>query len=91
MTDEPVPLATRRKSRPVYVGDVQVGGDAPVVVQTMTNTDTADVVATVGQAQALAVAGSELVRVTVNTRVAARAVPEIVARLRELSPYYKRA
>jgi len=49
MTDEPFPLSARRKSRPVHVGDVQVGGDAPVVVQTMTNTDTADANATIEQ------------------------------------------
>jgi len=68
---------------PVNVGGVWVGGNHPIAVQSMTNTDTADVAATVEQAQALALAGSELVRVTVNTREAARAVPEIVSRLRE--------
>jgi len=71
----------RRKSLPVRVGGVVVGGNAPVVVQSMTNTDTADVSATVDQTLALARAGSELVRVTVNTKEAAAAVPEIVARL----------
>src|SRR5213592_5050784 len=74
----------RRTTIPVNVGGVWVGGSHPIAVQSMTNTDTADVAATVEQAQALALAGSELVRVTVNTREAARAVPEIVARLREL-------
>jgi (E)-4-hydroxy-3-methylbut-2-enyl-diphosphate synthase len=59
-----------------------VGGDAPIVVQSMTNTDTADVAATVEQACALAGAESELVRVTVNTREAAAAVPAIVAGVR---------
>ena len=67
----------------VNVGGVWVGGNRPIAVQSMTNTDTADVGATAAQAQALALAGSELVRVTVNTREAARAVPEIVALLRE--------
>src|SRR5213083_2254127 len=73
----------RRTTIPVNVGGVWVGGSHPIAVQSMTNTDTADVAATVEQAQALALAGSELVRVTVNTREAARAVPEIVSRLRE--------
>ena len=67
----------------VDVGGVPVGGSHPVVVQSMTNTDTADVDATVRQVAALAEAGSELVRVTVNTSAAARAVPEIVRRLRD--------
>jgi (E)-4-hydroxy-3-methylbut-2-enyl-diphosphate synthase len=71
----------RRSTRPVRIGEVRVGGDAPVVVQSMTNTDTADVTATVHQVQALADAGSELVRVTVNTAEAAAAVPRIRARL----------
>src|SRR5437773_12441668 len=73
----------RRTTIPVNVGGVWVGGSHPIAVQSMTNTDTADVAATVEQAQALALAGSALVRVTVNTREAARAVPEIVSRLRE--------
>jgi (E)-4-hydroxy-3-methylbut-2-enyl-diphosphate synthase len=73
---------TRRKTYGVKVGHVQVGGGAPVVVQSMTNTDTADVAATVAQSKELAEAGSELVRVTVNVPEAAAAVPEIVARLR---------
>jgi len=67
----------------VDVGGVKLGGEHPVVVQSMTNTDTADVAATVEQVAALAEAGSELVRVTVNHEEAARAVPEIVARLRD--------
>ncbi len=66
----------------VDVGDVKVGGKNPVVVQSMTNTDTADVEATVAQVRELAQAGSELVRVTVNNDRAAVAVPEISARLR---------
>src|SRR5690349_9866245 len=73
----------RRKSVPVKIGGVWVGGDHPIVVQSMTNTDTADVEATVAQTEALAAAGSELVRITVNTREAARAVPDIVKRLRD--------
>jgi len=80
MTDEPTPLATRRKSRPLHVGDVQVGGDAPVVVQTMTNTDTADANATIEQIARLADAGAEIVRIAVPDRHAAAAVPEIVKR-----------
>jgi len=73
----------RRRSIPVKVGNVLIGGDHPIAVQSMTNTDTADVTATVEQTAALALAGSELVRVTVNTREAARALPDIVARLRD--------
>ena len=71
----------RRKSVAVDIGGVLVGGGHPVVVQSMTNTDTADVTATVNQVMALAQAGSELVRVTVNTDDAARAVPKIVETL----------
>src|SRR5207237_6663907 len=71
----------RRKSVAVDVGGVTVGGDAPVVVQSMTNTDTADVAGTVAQVAALANAGSQLVRVTVNNEESAAAVPEIVRRL----------
>lgn len=73
----------RRKTVPVNVGGVTVGGSAPVVVQSMTNTDTADVASTLEQVKLLADAGSELVRVTVNHAAAAQAVPEIVARLRD--------
>jgi (E)-4-hydroxy-3-methylbut-2-enyl-diphosphate synthase len=68
----------RRKVPAVLVGQVRVGGDAPVVVQSMTNTDTADVPGTVKQVAALSRAGSELVRVTVNNDAAAQAVPHIV-------------
>ena len=67
----------RHKTVPVQVGDITVGGDAPVVVQSMTNTDTADAVGTAKQVQALAAAGSEVVRITVNTEDAARQVPRI--------------
>ena len=73
----------RRRSVVVNVGGVMIGGDHPIAVQSMTNTDTADVPATVEQILALARAGSELVRITVNTEAAARAVPEIVARVRD--------
>src|SRR5437764_4088365 len=76
------PAATgRRKSVICRIGNVPVGGANPVVVQSMTNTDTADAAATAEQAALLAAAGSELVRITVNTREAAAAVPEIVRRL----------
>jgi len=71
----------RRASVPVKVGGVVVGGSAPIVVQSMTNTDTADVEATVAQVAALARAGSEIVRVTVDRDEAAKAVPHIVERL----------
>src|SRR5579871_4503830 len=68
----------RRKAVVVDVGGVKVGGNHPIVVQSMTNTDTVDVASTVNQVMALAQAGSELVRVTVNTEAAAAAVPRIV-------------
>ena len=74
----------RRHSVPVMVGTVKVGGDAPIVVQSMTNTDTADVTATTKQVAELARAGSELVRITVNTDEAAAAVPHIRDRLEAL-------
>jgi (E)-4-hydroxy-3-methylbut-2-enyl-diphosphate synthase len=74
----------RRKSTGVSVGGVMVGGGAPVVVQSMTNTDTADPLTTSNQVARLAAAGSELVRITVNTHEAARAVPEIVSRLEDM-------
>jgi len=66
------------------VGDVPVGGGNPVVVQSMTNTDTKDAVATAAQVAELAEAGSEIVRITVNNREAAATVPEIVERLRDV-------
>ncbi len=71
----------RRHTRQVKIGHVAVGGDAPIMVQSMTNTDTEDVAATVAQVAALARAGSEVVRITVNTLEAARAVPKIRAQL----------
>ena len=70
-------LPIRRSSTPVKIGHVTIGGDAPIVVQSMTNTDTADIAGTVRQVADLARAGSELVRVTVNTVEAAAAVPYI--------------
>src|SRR6187402_1357503 len=74
-------MQTRRQSVPVQVGNVTVGGGAPVVVQSMTNTDTADVDSTVRQVAALANAGSEIVRITVDRDEAAAAVPKIKERL----------
>jgi (E)-4-hydroxy-3-methylbut-2-enyl-diphosphate synthase len=79
LTAAPLP---RRRSVSVDVGGVVVGGPAPIVVQSMTNTDTADVDATVRQVAALARAGSELVRITVDRDEAAAAVPHIRDRLR---------
>jgi (E)-4-hydroxy-3-methylbut-2-enyl-diphosphate synthase len=71
----------RRRSVAIDIGGIKVGGPNPIVVQSMTNTDTADVQSTVNQVMALATAGSELVRVTVNTEDAAKAVPKIVSTL----------
>jgi (E)-4-hydroxy-3-methylbut-2-enyl-diphosphate synthase len=73
----------RRASVPVAIGPVTIGGGRPVLVQSMTNTDTADAAGTAEQVVALAEAGSELVRVTVNTPEAAKAVPEIARRVRD--------
>lgn len=73
----------RRKSVPVNVGGVWVGGDHPIVVQSMTNTDTADALATANQVVELARAGSELVRITVNNKEAAAQVAQIVERVRD--------
>ncbi len=74
----------RRPSVTCRVGGVPIGGAHPVVVQSMTNTETADAAATAAQIAQLAAAGSELVRITVNTREAAAAVPEIRARLADI-------
>jgi len=71
----------RRQTVTALVGSVPIGSAAPIVVQSMTNTDTADPVSTAEQVVSLATAGSQLVRITVNTDDAARAVPEIVARI----------
>src|SRR5438067_1202630 len=75
------PAITRRRTRVALIGGIPVGGGHPIVVQSMTNTDTADIAATVAQTKALADAGSELVRITVNTAEAAAAVPVIRERL----------
>ena len=74
----------RRRAIPVRIGHVTLGGDAPIVVQSMTNTDTADIEATTAQVAALARAGSELVRITVDREEAAAAVPHIKERLDRL-------
>ena len=74
----------RRQTPTVWIGSVPVGSCHPIVVQSMTNTDTADVEATAAQVAVLAAAGSELVRITVNNRDAAKAVPRISERLREM-------
>jgi (E)-4-hydroxy-3-methylbut-2-enyl-diphosphate synthase len=81
MTALQLPPIIRHRTRTALVGGIAIGGGAPIVVQSMTNTDTADVAATVAQVKALAEAGSELVRVTVNTAEAAAAVPLIRERL----------
>ncbi len=79
----PSPIHPRRDTIGVDVGGVQIGGGAPVRVQSMTNTDTADAKGTADQIVALAEAGSELVRITVNVHDAAKAVPEIRKRVRD--------
>lgn len=77
-------MERRRATRIVYIDSIQIGGGNPVVVQSMTNTDTADVEATTAQCAQLAEAGSELVRITVNTPQAAAAVPHIRERLERM-------
>ncbi|MCA9789410.1 MAG: flavodoxin-dependent (E)-4-hydroxy-3-methylbut-2-enyl-diphosphate synthase, partial [Cyanobacteria bacterium HKST-UBA05] len=74
------PLQPRRKSRQLHVGRVAVGGDAPVSVQSMTVTDTRDVVATLDQIEQLAEAGCDIVRLAVPDKVAADALKQITAR-----------
>ncbi len=86
----------RRKSRQIHVGPVPVGGDAPITVQTMTNTDTTDVAATVAQVQATAEAGADIVRVSVPDEPSSRALKEIVAEspvpiVADIHFHYKRA
>jgi (E)-4-hydroxy-3-methylbut-2-enyl-diphosphate synthase len=83
MTQSAAP-SERHKTVPVHVGKVQVGGGAPIVVQSMTNTDTADVNGTAGQVAALARQGSEIVRITVDRDEAAAAVPHIKDRLMKM-------
>lgn len=75
----------RKQTTAVKIGDVTIGGNHPIVVQSMTNTDTADVIATVKQCAELSRAGSELVRITVNTEAAAQAVPKIRAQLEKMN------
>jgi (E)-4-hydroxy-3-methylbut-2-enyl-diphosphate synthase len=77
-----MPVIHRRKSVSVNIGKIRVGSDAPVVIQSMTNTDTADIESSVQQIAALARAGSEMVRITVNNDDAAKAVPYIVEGIR---------
>ena len=77
-------VRNRHPTLPVKVAGITIGGQAPIVVQSMTNTDTADVESTARQVQQLAAAGSELVRITVNTAEAAAAVPRIGERLQQL-------
>jgi (E)-4-hydroxy-3-methylbut-2-enyl-diphosphate synthase len=76
-------ISSRKQTQQVLVGNIQVGGGAPIVVQSMTNTDTTDVAGSVKQIMELSTAGSELVRITVNTEEAAQAVPEIINRLEQ--------
>ncbi|HHA19213.1 MAG TPA: flavodoxin-dependent (E)-4-hydroxy-3-methylbut-2-enyl-diphosphate synthase [Methylophaga sp.] len=76
-------MSPRKKTHQVLVGNIKVGGGAPIVVQSMTNTDTADIDGTVKQIMELSTAGSELVRITVNTEEAAQAVPEIQNQLEQ--------
>ena len=71
----------RHKTKKVKIGNIFIGGDAPVVVQSMTNTDTADKSTTIAQIKELALAGSEIVRITVNNEESAKAVPYIVEEL----------
>ena len=83
-TQASLPTITRRKTATAIVGGVPIGSDHPIVVQSMTNTDTADASSTALQVAELARAGSRLVRVTVNNDEAARAVPEIASRLADM-------
>ena len=78
------PYLPRRQAISVKVGNITVGGDSPIVVQSMTNTDTADEIGTAIQIAELAASGSEMVRITVNTLEAAQAVPGIKARLKHM-------
>src|SRR6476619_7918608 len=77
-------MHTRRISRPVRVADKTIGGDAPILMQSMTNTDTEDAKSTADQVAALARAGSEVVRITVNTLEAAPQLPVIRTRLENM-------
>ena len=75
----------RRQTVAVDVGNIQVGGSSPIIVQSMTNTDTSDLEATVNQVRALAAAGSEIVRITVDTEDAANKVVYIKSKLDDLT------
>lgn len=75
-------LSSRRKTHTVLIGDIPFGSDHPIVVQSMTNTPTRDIEATLTQIIELADAGSEIVRITIDTEAAAEATPEIIRRLR---------
>lgn len=77
-------MTARKTTHSVTIGSVSVGGDAPVVVQSMTNTDTADVIRTAIQISELAAAGSEIVRVTVNNEASAKAIPDILDHMDKL-------
>jgi len=81
---DPTAAITRRKTPTAWIGNVPMGSDHPIVVQSMTNTDTADPAATADQVAELARAGSEIVRITVNNKMAAKAVPEIKTRLTDM-------
>jgi len=83
MTDDN--LISKRRSTPVQIGQVTVGGYSPIVVQSMTNTDTADVIRTAAQIAELAQSGSEIVRITVNNLESAQAVPKIKAQLARMN------
>ena len=74
-------MQNRRHSTAVQIGNLQVGGNAPIIVQSMTNTDTADAIRTAAQIAELARSGSEMVRITVNNQASAEAVVEIKNRL----------
>ena len=78
---KPIYTITRRESRKIHVGNVAIGGDAPISVQSMTNTDTCDVEATIGQIQRISDAGADLVRVSIPTMDAAEAFREIKSRV----------
>src|SRR5438874_7887347 len=84
LPDDVAGPSARHKTTQVMVGSVAVGGGAPIVVQSMTNTDTADVEGTAAQVAALARAGSELVRITIDRNEAAAAVPHIRDRLAKM-------
>jgi len=83
MTDDN--LISKRRSTPVQIGQVTVGGNSPIVVQSMTNTDTADFIRTAAQIAELAQSGSEIVRITVNNLESAQAVPKIKAQLARMN------